>query len=172
MQYNAVAENASIARKDFIAFCSLFSDGLHHINAVLAADPDGTSTLCEAMLADPAWPQPLGLFNLEHEIMALQSPAHEPLKKLQSKSFPRPFSMRTQQCHDNTIGCDSRFCSNLTLAKAGLPGSWVNNTPFRYKSRQPEVLWPPTRHPTKSLPETGSAHSMFGAPLRAWRQPQ
>ena len=62
MQYNAVAKNLSIARKDFIAFCSLFSDGLHHINAVLAADPDGTSTLCEAMLADPAWPQPLGRF--------------------------------------------------------------------------------------------------------------
>ena len=44
--------------------------------------------------------------------MALQSPAHdEPIKKLESKSFPRPlsqaFSMPTQQCHDNTIGCDS-----------------------------------------------------------------
>ena len=76
--------------------------------------------------------------------MALQSPAHEPIKKLQSKSFPRPFSMRTQQCHDNTIGCDSRFRSNLTLANANLPGSWVNNTlPFRHQVDSQECLEPP-----------------------------
>ena len=75
--------------------------------------------------------------------MALQSPAHEPIKKLQSKSFPRPFSMRTQQCHDNTIGCDSRFRSNLTLADANPPGSWVNNTPFRHQVDSQECLQPP-----------------------------
>jgi hypothetical protein len=47
--------------------------------------------------------------------------------------------MPTQQCYDNTIGCDSRFRSNLTLADANPPGSWVNNTPFRHTSRQPGV---------------------------------
>ena len=30
--------------------------------------------------------------------------------------------MPTQQCHDNTIGCDSRFRSNLILADANPPG--------------------------------------------------
>jgi hypothetical protein len=75
--------------------------------------------------------------------MALQSPAHEPIKKLQSKSFPRPFSMPTQRCHDNTIGCDSRFRSNLTLADSNPPGSWVNNTPFRHQVDNQECLQPP-----------------------------
>ena len=42
-------------------------------------------------------------------------------KKVESKSsFPWPFSMPTQQCHDNTTGCDSRFRSNTTLANAEL----------------------------------------------------
>ena len=31
--------------------------------------------------------------------------------------------MPNQQCHDNTIGCDSRFRNNLTLA------NWINVTP-------------------------------------------
>ena len=75
--------------------------------------------------------------------MALQSPAHEPIKKLESKSFPRPFSMPTQQCHDNTIGCDSRFRSNITLADANPPGSRVNNTPFRHQVDGQECLQPP-----------------------------
>ena len=75
--------------------------------------------------------------------MALQSPAHEPIKKLESKSFPRPFSMPTQQCHDNTIGCDSRFRSNLTFADGNPPGSWVNNTPFRHQVDSQECLQPP-----------------------------
>ena len=75
--------------------------------------------------------------------MALQSPAHEPIKKLESKSFPRPFSMPTQQCHDNTIGCDSRFRSNITLADANPPGSRVNNTPFRHQVDSQECLQPP-----------------------------
>ena len=75
--------------------------------------------------------------------MALQSPAHEPIKKLESKSFPRPFSMPTQRCHVNTIGCDSRFRSSLTLADSNPPGSWVNNTPFRHQVDSQECLQPP-----------------------------
>ena len=51
--------------------------------------------------------------------------------------------MRTQQCHDNTIGCDSRSRSNLTLAGANQPGSWVNNTPFRRQVDNQECLQPP-----------------------------
>ena len=81
---------------------------------------------------------------LETRIMAHDSPAHEPIKKLESKSsFPRPFSMPTQQCHDNTIGCDSRFRSNITLADANPPGSRVNNTPFRHQVDGQECLQPP-----------------------------
>ena len=79
--------------------------------------------------------------------MALQSPAHEPIKKLESKSFPRPFSqafsMPTQQCHDNTIVCDSRLRSNISLADANPPGSRVNNTPFRHQVDNQECLQPP-----------------------------
>ena len=68
---------------------------------------------------------------LENLNYGLQSPAHERIKELESKSsFPRPFSMPTQQCHDNTIGYDSRFRGNITLADANPPGSRVNNTPF------------------------------------------
>ena len=86
--------------------------------------------------------------------MALQSPAHEPIKKLESKSFPRPFSMPTQQCHDNTIGCDSRFRSNLTLADANPPGSRVNNTPFRHQVDSQECLQPPDTAPCHSVLKT------------------
>ena len=79
--------------------------------------------------------------------MAHDSPAHEPIKKLEPKSFPRPFSqafsMPTQQCHDNTIGCDSRFRSNITLADANPPGPRVNNTPFRHQVDGQECLQPP-----------------------------
>ena len=72
--------------------------------------------------------------------MALQPPAHEPIKKLQSRSFPLPFSTPTQQCHDNTIGCDSRFRSNLILVDANPPGSRVNNTPFPHQVDGQECL--------------------------------
>ena len=51
--------------------------------------------------------------------------------------------MLTQQCHDNTMGCDSCFCSNLTLADANPPGSRVNNTPFRHQVDGQECLQPP-----------------------------
>ena len=81
---------------------------------------------------------------LETLMMALQSPAHEPIKKLESKSsFPRLFSMPTQQRHDNTIGCDPRFCSNVTLADANPPGSRVNNTLFRHQVDGQECLQSP-----------------------------
>ena len=41
--------------------------------------------------------------------------------------------MPTQQCHDTTIGCDSRFRSTIALADANPPGSRVNNMPFRHQ---------------------------------------
>ena len=51
--------------------------------------------------------------------------------------------MLTQQCHDNTIGCDSHFRSNITLAGANPPGSRVNHTPFRHQVDSQEYLQPP-----------------------------
>ena len=51
--------------------------------------------------------------------------------------------MPTQQCHDNAIGCDSRFLSNTTLADAYPPGSQVNNTPFRHQVDSQECLQSP-----------------------------
>ena len=51
--------------------------------------------------------------------------------------------MPTQQCHDNTIGCDSRFRSNLTRADSNPPGSWVKNTSFRHQVDSQECLQPP-----------------------------
>ena len=62
--------------------------------------------------------------------------------------------MRTQQCHDNTIGCDSRFRSNLTLADANPPGSWVNNTPFRHQVDSQECLQPPDPAPCHRVLKT------------------
>ena len=75
--------------------------------------------------------------------LQIQSPAHEPIKKLESKSFSRLFSMPTQRCHDNTIGCDSRVRSNITLADANPPGSRVNNTQFRHQVDGQECLQQP-----------------------------
>ena len=72
---------------------------------------------------------------LETWIMAHDSPALS-----QSKNFnPWPFSMLDPAAPDDTSGYDSRSRSNVTLAKAGPPDSWVNNTPFCHTSWQPEV---------------------------------
>ena len=61
--------------------------------------------------------------------------------------------MPTQRCHDNTIGCDSRFRSSLTLADSNPPGSWVNNTPFRHQVDSQECLQPPDPAPHHSAPQ-------------------
>lgn len=71
VQHNAVASNGSIARKDFIAFCIPFSDGLHHINAVMAADP-------EAILADPALAT--GRFTYGHSGLMSEYKCMEPFR--------------------------------------------------------------------------------------------
>ena len=84
------------------------------------------------------------------KLWLMSDPLMSQSKKLESKSFPRPFSMPTQKWHDNTIGCDSRFRSNLTLADANPPGSWVNNMPFRHTSRQPGV--PAAARPAGGIP--------------------
>ena len=76
-------------------------------------------------------------------VLKLWLTAHERIKKLETKSFPSPFSMPTQQCYDNTIGCDSRFRSNITFADGNPPSSWVNNTPFRHQVDSQECLQPP-----------------------------
>ena len=79
--------------------------------------------------------------------MALHSPAHEPIKKLETKSFPWPFSAADSAADsaapDDTSGYDSRSRSNVTLAKAGPPDSQVNNTPFRHQVDGQECLQPP-----------------------------
>ena len=59
------------------------------------------------------------------------------LEKLESKSFPWPFSAADSATPDDTSGYDSRSRSNVTLAKAGPPDSQVNNTPFCHTSCQP-----------------------------------
>ena len=79
--------------------------------------------------------------------------------------------MPTQQCHDNTIGCDSRFRSNITLADANPPGSRVNNTPFRHQVDGQECLQPPdpASHHIAARNEI-SSQLVWEAPLRASQQ--
>ena len=69
--------------------------------------------------------------------MAHDSPAHESRQKLETKSFPWPFSAADSAAPDDTSGYDSRSRSNVTLAKAGPPDSQVNNAPFCHTSCQP-----------------------------------
>ena len=66
--------------------------------------------------------------------------------------------MTTQQCHDNTIGCDSRFRSNLILADVNLPGSRVSNTPFQYQFDSQECMQPldPASHHNAARNEISS----------------
>ena len=69
-------------------------------------------------------------------------PFNHPLMS-QSENFNPNLFFGRFQCHDSTIRCDSRFRSNLTLANANPPGSWVNNTPFRHQVDSQECLQPP-----------------------------